>query len=57
MTEEEYEAACKRVNELTSKYSEWDAKWTDDDNAEYDNLVYEMMCYDEQHRSEDVQNV
>lgn len=56
MTQAEYEAACKRVDELTSKYPEWDAEWTDGDNAEYDNLVYEMMVYDEKHWSEDVQN-
>lgn len=51
MTEEEYEVACKRADELANK-----AILTKQEAIEYENLLWDMMLYDEQHRGEDVQD-
>lgn len=41
MTEEEYEAACKRIDELTKE-----AIWTLDEKKEFDDLYLKVMTYE-----------
>jgi len=56
MTEEEYEAACKRTNELASKYPRWDDEWTVEDDVEYAELTWKMLVYVEKMGDNNVQN-
>lgn len=41
MTQAEYEAACKRMDELTQE-----SVWTVDQKGEFDELYLQVMAYD-----------
>lgn len=43
MNQEEYQAACDRVDELVAKGEE---SWTKDEMDEYGDLAWDIECYE-----------
>lgn len=45
MTQQEYEEACTRADEITNKYK-WEDEWAENDIIEYNQLAWDIQCYE-----------